>query len=225
MLIIGMCISILAGAGATMLLKQHWPDLQATDQKFYGFLISSVFFQGIALALLHTFLRQHDVTWGEFLGWPDPEWRHAVRLGLLTAVAVLPVALGLNKLSQMAIELFVPEATPQPTLQVLQIAVSLPRRICFAFSAIVLAPLVEELLFRGIAYRVIRDRGYPRLALAVSAVLFGLIHVNLMTFLPLTLFAVVLGVLYERTGTLLAPIAAHALFNAINFFLFLTTLR
>ena len=66
---------------------------------------------------------------------------------------------------------------------------------------------------------------HPRLALVLSSILFGLIHVNLMTFVPLTLFAVVLALLYERTGTLLAPMAAHAFFNAINFYLFILTAK
>jgi len=206
-----------------MMLKSQLPELKLTDQRFYSFVISSLFFQGIALALVHTFLRQHEVAWREFLGLQDPGWRRAVLQGFITAVVVVPVALGVNKLCELGLQWFEREVIPQPTLQVLEIAVSVPRRICFGFSAIILAPLVEEILFRGIAYKALRDRGYPRVALAVSSILFGLIHVNLLTFIPLTAFAVVLALLYERTGTLLAPIAAHSLFNAINFSLFLAT--
>jgi hypothetical protein len=40
---------------------------------------------------------------------------------------------------------------------------------------------------------------------------------NLVTFLPLAVLALVLTALYERTNNLLAPIMAHALFNALNF--------
>lgn len=221
MLIIGLSISILAGAGATLILKQSVADLRVTDEKFYSFVISSVFFQGVALALTHVFLRQHGVAWREFLGLFDPGWRRALVLGLITAVAVLPLALGLNALSKLAIERFQPEATLQPTLQVLHIAVTVPRRICMGFTAIIMAPLVEEILFRGIAYKALRERGHPRLALVASSVLFGLIHVNLMTLVPLTVLGIVFALLYERTGNLLAPVAAHSLFNAINFSYFL----
>jgi membrane protease YdiL (CAAX protease family) len=55
------------------------------------------------------------------------------------------------------------------------------------------------------------------LGLVVSSVVFGAIHSNLVAFLPLTLFAVLLVMLYESTDTLLAPIVAHSLFNAIAF--------
>jgi membrane protease YdiL (CAAX protease family) len=42
-----------------------------------------------------------------------------------------------------------------------------------------------------------------------------------MTFVPLTFLAMTFVLLYERTQTLLAPILTHALFNAVNFTLFL----
>lgn len=225
MLIIGISLGLVAGAAATMVLKHQLPNLSAADYKFYSFVISSVFFQGMTLVLVNTFLRQHGVGWREFLGLPDPDMRRAIGLGLVTALVVIPLALGLNELCKRGLEWLQQEVAPQPTLQVLQMAGSIPRRICFGFSAIVLAPIVEEILFRGIAYKALRDRGWPRFALVMSSVLFGLIHVNLMTFLPLTAFAVVLALLYERTGTLLAPMAAHAFFNAVNFTLFLMTAK
>ena len=41
---------------------------------------------------------------------------------------------------------------------------------------------------------------------------------NLVTFVPLAVLELMLTALYERTDNLLAPITAHALFNALNFF-------
>jgi membrane protease YdiL (CAAX protease family) len=51
-----------------------------------------------------------------------------------------------------------------------------------------------------------------------TSLVFALTHANVATFLPLTFLAMVLVFLYERTGNLLAPIAAHSLFNAANYF-------
>jgi membrane protease YdiL (CAAX protease family) len=83
--------------------------------------------------------------------------------------------------------------------------------------SIVLAPIAEEALFRGIFYPAVKALGYPRLALIGTSILFAAIHLNVVTFLPLLVLALGLVLLYERTGNLLAPIAAHAVFNAINF--------
>lgn len=220
MLIIGISISILAGAGATLILKQSLAGLRATEMKFFSFLISSIFFQGVALALTHAFLRQHDVTWREFFGLPNPYWPRVLGLGCFIGLLVVPPALALKAVSEHAVRAVTHDATPQVAMQVLQIAVSLPKQICFAFATIFLAPLVEEILFRGIAYKAIRDRGHPQLALAASAILFGIIHLNAPILIPIIMLGVVLALLYERSGTLLAPITAHATFNAVNFFLY-----
>jgi uncharacterized protein len=49
-----------------------------------------------------------------------------------------------------------------------------------------------------------------------SALLFGAIHATGAIFVPLTLFALALAWLYDKTDNLLAPIAAHSSFNAVN---------
>ena len=78
-------------------------------------------------------------------------------------------------------------------------------------------PPAEEMLFRGILYPWVKQRGYPRLALFGTSIAFAAIHMNLSIFISLTLLALVLVWLYERTRNLLAPITAHACFNAVNF--------
>jgi uncharacterized protein len=225
MLLAGVMISLSAGILLAAALKAAVPDLTHQEEKFYTFLLSGLSFQGVSLFLTSRFLRAHEVRWAEFLGFEDPAWRRAAGIGLIMALAVLPVALLLNKASEMALNLLDHDAVLQPTMQVLQVAVSPVQRIIFGFTAIVLAPVVEEILFRGIAYKAIRDQGYPKVALICSSLLFGVIHFSLMTLIPLTFFAIVLAVLYERTGNLMASITAHSVFNAINFFMFLYLAR
>ena len=90
-------------------------------------------------------------------------------------------------------------------------------RLVLGVITILLAPAAEEVLFRGILYPWVKQAGYPRLALWGTALVFAAIHLNLATFVPLAVLAVALTLLYERTGNLLAPITAHALFNGFNF--------
>jgi membrane protease YdiL (CAAX protease family) len=81
----------------------------------------------------------------------------------------------------------------------------------------VLAPLAEEIFFRGYVFRAMSARkGYAR-GLVYSSMLFGLVHFNLAAFLPLTVGAVLLAVSYRRSGSLWTPIVAHALNNAFAF--------
>jgi membrane protease YdiL (CAAX protease family) len=91
-----------------------------------------------------------------------------------------------------------------------------------AFTAIVLAPIAEEALFRGILYTTLKQRGFRRLAWWGNAVMFGIIHANLTALLPMIFLGLIWTWLYERTQNLLAPIAGHMTFNAISFFLLAT---
>lgn len=82
-------------------------------------------------------------------------------------------------------------------------------------QAALVAPLVEELFFRGLLLEVLwRLSGSIWVAIAASAALFGLVHMSVpQTILPLASMGVILGTLRCRTGSLTACVAAHALFN------------
>lgn len=85
---------------------------------------------------------------------------------------------------------------------------------------VVLAPLSEELFFRGFMFASLR-RSMPLWPAAViAAVVWGSLHLsggNIGVAVQLSVFGVILAWLYERSGTLWAPITAHALNNTIAF--------
>ena len=76
-----------------------------------------------------------------------------------------------------------------------------------------LAPLNEELLFRAGLYRYCRQRLGRNRALLISGCLFGALHANLASFLPLALLGMGLALAYEATGDIRVTVIAHALFN------------
>ena len=84
------------------------------------------------------------------------------------------------------------------------------------FAAVVVAPIAEELIFRGYIYPVVKRFSERWFAALFSAMLFGVIHFNLVSFPVLVVMGVVLVMLYERTGSIWPPIACHALFNAVS---------
>lgn len=81
-------------------------------------------------------------------------------------------------------------------------------------------PLGEELLFRGLAYGVLRRLGRV-LAVVLSAGIFAIAHGLNVVFAAAFLLGVVNALLYERTGSIWPPVAAHATFNLISFALVL----
>lgn len=82
----------------------------------------------------------------------------------------------------------------------------------------VIAPLGEELFFRGFFFGALRNWRGPAVAAALTGALFGLIHVGSAPvgyLVPLAIFGVGLCLLYEWTGSLYPSIALHALNNSI----------
>lgn len=83
-------------------------------------------------------------------------------------------------------------------------------------AVVIVAPIAEEVFFRGVAFNAwLRERG-RRFAYIGSAALFAAIHVSLVSLLPIFLLGLALGWVYRRTRSLVAPIAMHATFNAIS---------
>lgn len=76
------------------------------------------------------------------------------------------------------------------------------------------APIAEEIFFRGYVFGKFRLAGFVWFGSVVSAVLFGVVHFSDSYNVPcICLFGVFLAWLYHRTGSLLAPITAHAVNN------------
>ncbi len=80
----------------------------------------------------------------------------------------------------------------------------------------IVAPVVEELTYRGLGVAVVRDRFGAAVAVAVTGVAFGLAHGLLVALPILTLFGVVLAVVRLRTQSLYPAIALHAVFNGLS---------
>ncbi len=179
--------------------------------------VTALSFQGAALILITLFLREHQVNWRAAFGLGQ-HWPRALLLGFTAACLFLPAGLGLQWLSAKT---FLPwlhlEAGEQQAVQTLQMADSWSARVVLGVITILLVPPAEETLFRGILYPAIKQAGFPRLALWGTSLLFAAVHFHLPTLLPLFALALILALLYERTDNLLAPITAHALFNALNF--------
>lgn len=85
-----------------------------------------------------------------------------------------------------------------------------------AVSAVLLAPLAEELLFRDRLFRRVAERTGLAPAYATSALLFAAVHLNLQGFVVYAWLAVVFARVYMVTGRLGAAVAVHLGNNAIT---------
>lgn len=79
--------------------------------------------------------------------------------------------------------------------------------------AVVVAPLVEETVFRAGIYRFLKGRSPLPVALLISGLLFGLVHGNVQSLPGLITVGICLGLTYELSGNLRVPVFFHAFFN------------
>ena len=87
--------------------------------------------------------------------------------------------------------------------------------------AVLLAPIVEEVIFRGCIYRFLKSQTLIPSAQVISGILFALLHGNLMSFGPLLVVGILLAHVYESNGNLLVAISFHALFNSFSLLMLL----
>ncbi len=191
--------------------------LPETGSSLPRLVLNTLVFHVGVLVVTGVFVREHGLTWSEAFGWGEGNARRVVMPALLATAGILPLSWLLASVSAQVMTSFKTEPVQQATVQALQTSVSTTERAVFGAIAILFAPLVEEILFRGILYPAIKRLGFARTALWLTTVLFALSHANTMTFLPLVLLSLLLTWLYERTGNLLAPILTHATFNLTNF--------
>ena len=210
--VLRLLMGILACLALSILIVQGYRsvlDPAAGSPPLWVTLTGTLTSQGIGFLLIDIFLRKHQVTWSEAFGLKSPNSGRALLLALVVGMFVVPISWSLTKL----------HISPklQDSVQALQMADTTTQRVYFAVVAILIAPIFEELVFRGILYPTLKRYGSMRLGLWGSSIFFGMIHMSATAFVPLTLLAVVMCLLYETTGTIVAPIVTHAFFNAANY--------
>ena len=191
------------------------------DESFGIIVVGTLCLQGAAWPLIWIFLRQHGLGWRAAFGFRGPALLRALLLAIGFITVILPVVLLLQFLSVHTLEMLGLPAENQAPVKLLAAAESTWSTAYLGVFAIVIAPVAEEFIFRGMLFPFIKQLGYTTLAWCGVSFLFALIPTNLPTFVPLFVLALALTWLYERTDNLLAPITAHALFNTVNYIVLL----
>lgn len=139
--------------------------------------------------------------------------------GLLLAVLC---AAGFYLLLDMGLDPLLAKIFPSSETQYQEAVQSLLRFPVPAFLRIcVIAPIAEEILMRGVLLENLRNHYGAATALAVSAVVFALLHFNAVQTLSALVCGVALGMLYLHTGSVFCCMLAHFGYNAVSYFVIL----
>lgn len=109
----------------------------------------------------------------------------------------------------------------QPLAQAILQTSSITFLVVAALMATIIAPITEELLFRGGLYRFLKGKISTKKAIWLTSLVFALLHYNFLAFLPILFLGVFLTQIYERHQNLWISIAVHSLFNLNSFVLLL----
>lgn len=201
------CAAILA----LWMINVIWHSLDAPKAiTLKAILGNSIVYSSLILGIFGVMGFQRESAVG-FFGLQPSRLPKAAGTGLLWLVATYPLILATQSLvqgifgetddSQMIVRYFLEHPDAR-------------HRAAVIFMAVIVAPVAEEILFRGYFYGVMRRFAGRLPALLTSSLLFAAIHVHLPSMLGLGILAVILCLLYERTGSLWATITMHATFNA-----------
>lgn len=154
--------------------------------------------------------------------WVHDSLQLAVFYFLAAIPALFAIAVGWNHLlTELAARGLADAPTQQSVVEMITQADGLWKMGGMACAAIILAPISEELLFRGCVYRFLKGKLKHIQANAITAFLFALLHMHTAAFLPLFLLGMLLCRCYEKTGNIYVCIILHALFNLNTFVIIL----
>lgn len=146
-------------------------------------------------------------------------------MGVLAWLFAFPLVVVLNQLSDYFLyKIFGPQTYEQAAVRFVKTALENPSAFAMSMvSVLLMAPIIEEFLFRGCLQNVIKSYLGSKVAIQVSALCFALFHLtpsqgigNISLAISLFLLGLFLGFLYEKQASLFASIGLHMTFNTVS---------
>jgi len=148
----------------------------------------------------------------KYLGLVKTKIGHWLKVGIINGVilffAVMLLGIIINWFSPVEIK-------PQPIAEIIMSASTKWEMLIPFIVASVFAPISEELYFRGFLYPALRRKIGVRWGILVTSLIFGSLHFDFIRMIPLAFGGMWLNWLYEKSGSLYAPIVAHSVWNGI----------
>lgn len=169
------------------------------------YLSLAVFILGILLAGKKKLVALFGLRW--------PGFPRGVLPALLVLVCLYPV---LHLIQNAVIQIYGPQQGQQELVHFLRDSPAWKEKSVVIAMVVIWAPLVEEFIFRGVFFGVLRQYIGLWGGLILSSVVFALVHAHIPTLPGLFVLGMVLGAVYHKTGSLWAPIFLHSIFNSVT---------
>lgn len=215
-------LALQVGATFGLLLLRRFTHFNPAEST--QLILQTLLLDWLGLALVVALLARRHESWQAAFG---ASWRslgRAAAVGGLFLLAVLPFFFFYHLLSDLGLRWLGVDTSLQQVALVITDDQPLALRSYLMGMAVIVAPLFEEIVFRGILLPVCAKRVGTGFAIILISLLFAICHRHLPSAVPLFILSVALSLAYLYTGNLLVPVCMHGLFNAFNLAL-LTALR
>ena len=197
-------------------LLNEWVGPGDGESAAQHIVIQSICFHMIGLGLVILFLLRRRVTWRDAFGVNLRAILRDIGKGVLFYLAALPFIVFYTLLYQAVLRGMGYEIMLQEVVQVVVDEPSFWMRMYLVGLAVILAPVFEEILFRGIGLPLIARRWGVASAVVFISLFFAVIHWHLPSMMPLFIIAVAFSLAYIHSGSIVVPIVMHAMFNGVN---------
>lgn len=215
---------VLSFVGLTVFerLRVRWGgDAMAAPDVGRYLVVHSLLFHGLIVVFVAGWLFRSGRSAAEVFGVRPESFLRDVGAGVLWYLAAVPVVVVGATVFHLILRSLGYSVNPQEALIWLSGEYALPVRLYLYLLAALLAPLAEELYFRGMILPLFMRRMKPLTAVLFVAAAFALIHLHVPSFIALFIIALTLSAAYVSTGSIVAAITVHVLFNSLNLLLFL----
>ena len=178
-------------------------------------LIYTLLMYGIVLMLMTRINHKRGGSWGMNCGMGTAQLQK-VYLSPILYLAFVPFLLLISKGYQLLLEAITQTDTELQTVAEIVTQDFSWIQMLYIGMAIVIAPIYEELLFRGILFPYLVKRIGLTKGLILLSLIFAGLHFHLPSIAPLFLLSLVLCLAYWRTGSLWVSIGVHTIFNTVS---------
>jgi len=193
------------------------PSTLPAGEYAVGLFVNSVFFVGVVIVLLVYLWLYRGLNPAEMFGLRQMTVPRAFGQAFvwLFGVALVIVAV-VYVVSQSAFGGEWMDDSRQEVVQTFMNSHNIGIKLLLAASAVLIAPLTEEIIFRGFLYGVVKHYSDRWFSAVFTSLVFAAVHQHVGSMLPLFILAIGFATAYEATGCILVPIFMHVLFNGFN---------
>lgn len=149
----------------------------------------------------------------------------AILVGLKWFLFSIPILIAVHYVATVFFELAGIEVEEQKIVQLAMEGGTLAEKATMYAMIVLIAPICEELVFRGVIFRFLHKRMPLLVSTTVSGAIFAMFHFNLYSFASLMALGLTLAMAYRESGNIVSSMTLHAAFNSLSLLVMLSGLE